>query len=136
MFKSGEFMHPFRVVSGIREQRSQSCTPVGLTHHLFEVQMIGTRSAARHSRQDQVRAAIGQQSDLRKTPVGHGLHMLVAARSSSNKVMADVVSLKAAAIHGTQAGASPPESAAPGGDQGFIEQTVSGVFFSSRSAAF
>jgi hypothetical protein len=45
-------------------------------------------------------AAIGQEPDLGKTPIGHALQAFVATRATADEVVADVMGLESAAIDG------------------------------------
>lgn len=101
------------------------------------MKMIRPGSAPRHGREDQMSPTVGQDSDLGESSIGHGLQVFVGpARASANKVVADVMGLKAAAVDGRQRRAVPKEPRLACEGQRLIEEGVSGVFFRSRSAAF
>jgi hypothetical protein len=93
-------MDPLGVITGVRQecvdQSALSCFSQGL----FEVKVIRTGSAPRHGREDQMRAAFGQQADLWEPPIGHVLQAFVATRAPADEVVADVMSLESAAVDG------------------------------------
>jgi hypothetical protein len=93
-------MDPLGVVTGIREECIDQSALTRFSQGLFEMKVIRTGPASRHGREDQVRAALGQEPDLGKAPIGHVLQAFVAARSPADKIVTDVVGLEAAAIDG------------------------------------
>ena len=72
-------MHPLGVVTGVGQQRIDESARNGFAQSLFEMEVIRTGSPSGHGRENQMRAALGQQPHFGKASIGHVLQAFVTA---------------------------------------------------------
>lgn len=135
-FVAAEFVHPLAVVPGIGKERIDSLSRAARQERWNHARLVGRRPARRMGGEDQVTGAVDQQTALGEVPIGHVLQAFVAARATSDEVMAHVVCREADAVERPFARTASEDSDSASRVQRLIQEPVCGVFFSRRSAAF
>ena len=105
-------------------------------HDIGHVRMIGRRAASGNGRQDHVAGAVAYQPHLGKASISRRLRVGSVFSAPPHEVATGVVRLEATAIDGGQRRVFFEDLCFGGCDNRLIQQTVRGVFFGSRSAAF